>query len=859
MSDIAKLGFSVNTADLKQAKADLTALVPAAAKVEKASLALAKAEYERARATVAAMRATGTATKEEIAAATVLVRKANAAVAATRADIAGAAAMGKVEAAARGVATGVDAAGNAAQGASAKLSRLGKAANDNLNALQATPANIAAQFQDIGVTAAAGMDPLLIGLQQGAQLGPAFAGGIKGIGAALKQVFSPMSLFAIGLATAIALAIQWGMEFFKAGKKTEEFADKTEKAAFATSALNDAQGILSGVMDIATGKINTQSKALLALARAQLAVAQIESRERMAKADNDINRVTGELSPRYNAAAEKGLFQQDKPLSKLQDDLRSGRKNVDQVIKSLQGMVALGQMGQNTFTDLAKAYANFGVEAENQKVFADAQKLLDGQTTGTSYLLKPEKPASSGKSDGEKLIDVWTGAKADIATENTRLLAAGLEITGEKAATLAQRTKLMNELQTKGLPITKETIAEVDRLAAAFGKAKYAADRAEALTEIVTGSNTQIADLQNQTKMVGLYGRELAYAAAMAQMLADAKNKGLSDTDVAAATPTFQAQAGKIADASEQLREREFMENLIQDAETRNRQLKVEREELGLTGAALGAYRYEQEMLTAAEKAHLNLGPERLAGIKETARLYGEQAEEIRRAREQLEFNRESTRGFFKDFVQGARDGQGAWSAFSNAFNNFMDKLIDKLLNDVLDAVFQVNSAVGGGQGGGGLLGSIGKVLGLVGGSGFGSVQSIMAGANASLGAGSFGMVAPGTFAKGDAFTNTVVSRPTAFAFGKGGANLGIMGEKDPEAVMPLQRGPDGSLGVQMYGDRRQAAAPPQEVTVKIVADDDRFNAYVDTRIGAQAPGIVQAGAAVSQREASFRQTRKLA
>lgn len=45
-----------------------------------------------------------------------------------------------------------------------------------------------------------------------------------------------------------------------------------------------------------------------------------------------------------------------------------------------------------------------------------------------------------------------------------------------------------------------------------------------------------------------------------------------------------------------------------------------------------------------------------------------------------------------------------------------------------------------------------------------------------------------------------VVSSPTAFRFGAGGANLGIMGEAGPEAIMPLKRGSDGKLGVAAGG-----------------------------------------------------------
>jgi hypothetical protein len=58
-------------------------------------------------------------------------------------------------------------------------------------------------------------------------------------------------------------------------------------------------------------------------------------------------------------------------------------------------------------------------------------------------------------------------------------------------------------------------------------------------------------------------------------------------------------------------------------------------------------------------------------------------------------------------------------------------------------------------------------------------------------------------FAKGGAFTNGLFTSPTAFKFASGGGfGLGEMGEAGPEAVMPLKRGSDGSLGVQMYGQR---------------------------------------------------------
>ncbi|MFY8546481.1 phage tail tape measure protein [Pseudomonas aeruginosa] len=53
-------------------------------------------------------------------------------------------------------------------------------------------------------------------------------------------------------------------------------------------------------------------------------------------------------------------------------------------------------------------------------------------------------------------------------------------------------------------------------------------------------------------------------------------------------------------------------------------------------------------------------------------------------------------------------------------------------------------------------------------------------------------------FANGAAFTNSIVSRPTAF--GMAGGRTGVMGEAGPEAILPLARAADGSLGVRSVG-----------------------------------------------------------
>ena len=69
-------------------------------------------------------------------------------------------------------------------------------------------------------------------------------------------------------------------------------------------------------------------------------------------------------------------------------------------------------------------------------------------------------------------------------------------------------------------------------------------------------------------------------------------------------------------------------------------------------------------------------------------------------------------------------------------------------------------------------------------------------------------------FAQGGAFTNSIVSSPTAF--GMSGGGRGVMGEAGPEAIIPLARASDGSLGVRLVGGAGNQASGGVNVYVTI-------------------------------------------
>lgn len=102
-----------------------------------------------------------------------------------------------------------------------------KAANSTATSGSFNTANVAAQFQDIAVTSAMGMNPLQIALQQGTQISAAFgnqgaAGAVKLLGSAFLSVISPVSLLTIAAVALGSTAIQSFMGMIGSAKSATQ-------------------------------------------------------------------------------------------------------------------------------------------------------------------------------------------------------------------------------------------------------------------------------------------------------------------------------------------------------------------------------------------------------------------------------------------------------------------------------------------------------------------------------------------------------------------------------------------------------------------------------------------------------------
>lgn len=204
--------------------------------------------------------------------------------------------------------------------------------------------------------------------------------------------------------------------------------------------------------------------------------------------------------------------------------------------------------------------------------------------------------------------------------------------------------------------------------------------------------------------------------------------------------------------------------------------LRLDRNLIGMDTYTSEYERTKFNLTNQATNEGITLTPEKIAYIEEaadeTARLKAENEKLI----DVYNTSKSITNSFFQDLRRGLWEGVSAWEAFGNAALNVLDNILSKMVDVGVDYLF--NS------------------LGASGWFGFENMSGQSSGWNPATSA---PVAKPAMAAKGGAFTNGVYNSPTLFKFANGG-QFGVMGEAGPEAVMPLRRGPDGSLGVDAEG-----------------------------------------------------------
>lgn len=168
----------------------------------------------------------------------------------------------------------------------------------------------------------------------------------------------------------------------------------------------------------------------------------------------------------------------------------------------------------------------------------------------------------------------------------------------------------------------------------------------------------------------------------------------------------------------------------IEAIKQRSIALAEERAQLGLSYEAQQkrktAFELEQKALKdAREEArkkgdqdwqNAQLTPEQVRQIDEVSAAYARQADELRKAQNNLALQKDIMRGALGDLKSALADGKLEWEELGQIAGNVLDKITDKLLDDVVNAIFEVNRASTSGSGGG-IFGFLGGLFG--GGGGF--------------------------------------------------------------------------------------------------------------------------------------------
>lgn len=251
----------------------------------------------------------------------------------------------------------------------------------------------------------------------------------------------------------------------------------------------------------------------------------------------------------------------------------------------------------------------------------------------------------------------------------------------------------------------------------------------------------------------------------------------------------------KVAQAQEN--EANALKRFASDNQARLADYAFETSLIGKKASEIDRLRFERDLLNQAERAGITLSEQ--AKQKIIA-----EREELIALREQQQALQDNDwvggmQSGFQSLVDGAKSlNETMTQATTGAF----DKMSDSLASFVTTGKSNFKDLAAS------ILQDISKML-----IKFAMLKLAKAAVGMFEDGGAFGSSGLLALAKGGAFNTQgiqyyangdIFNKPTAFRHAGG---LGVMGEAGPEAVMPLTRGPNGKLGVQVFGNQQTSTA----------------------------------------------------
>jgi len=509
----------------------------------------------------------------------------------------------------------------------------------------------------------------------------------------------------------------------------------------------------------------------------------------------------------------------------LQDLLKQNSEAVDG-LRFLQSEGKRASVIQKAADDIKERTARIRQlleEAERQN--GEAQVQAAQQTAvRTSAALDAIIESQATKEEKKRTEIAKVTGDAEVAIERAK--AAGL---------IKEAERLEAKRQDAIAAITKK-YADKNAGKAAAAQVKSDSNSAQTLVESIQRQITANEQLRDTSEKVTA-GDRLAIQAK--QMLEDQNNKMSASARalLKAILPELEASE-KLTDSytkQEKAKEALARQNAIFELQNQNQARGNEADlvQIGHGGEAAELLRRQLDIRRAYEDEVKRLGDKGVADDKDSwdalaanaKRHYDEMLEAERKFQSErmaaLGDWRNGAQAAMQDYAFGAADvASQTKDAFTNAFEGAEDALVDftktgKLsFRDLADSIISDLTRIAAKQGISTLVGYIAGAFGSTasapstsGGQGFGNNTSWLTGSLTPNARG--GVYDSPSLSR---YSNSIVHKPTMFAFAKG---AGLMGEAGPEAILPLRRSSDGRLGVQASASGAGAQIAKVEVNIE--------------------------------------------
>lgn len=291
------------------------------------------------------------------------------------------------------------------------------------------------QFQDIAMTSAMGMNPLMVGLQQGSQLAGGFAGmSAKEAGAAvlggITGLLSPVSLVTVGLTAAAAAAIQFGSSMMESGSKTEKLDDVLQTHADLLKKLEERYGTL---IDKAKGYGAESSRILAVSSSADLRALSRVSTTAGLDFFNEVGVVRNNVRGGGDFAVDTKYAAFADALKKLREEAKSGKPDFEAFYDTIGRVAETNPQFAKQADELAKLVSQY---RDARQALEELKRIRDAlfNDRGPNGLLLSQGTTAQGDRNAAGLFDIQ---QAQEAKRTAQAMAAQLQEI--QARTVAER------------------------------------------------------------------------------------------------------------------------------------------------------------------------------------------------------------------------------------------------------------------------------------------------------------------------------------------------------------------------------------------------------------------------------------